>query len=132
MNATTERYAVQRVRIAGTNYHVFSAWEPSSHFGKHYSITTIDGQIYGRVGTERLPDELEKLPAFSQERGEQVIAWRQEQYQRSYQMIRTAFDIDIDNTCESMIGKPREDMGEIGAYFAEPLSTLTIHVQDTR
>lgn len=99
---------IKKTKIIGTNITVFSAWEdcPSIFYG-HSTITHEDGQWWGRIGTAMLPDALEKLPAFSNERIDKVSNWHEEEYQRAYSLILESFP-------EAQGGK--KFMGEIEIY----------------
>jgi len=39
--------------IIGTNLHIHEAWTPSNLMSGHSTITHIDNQVYGRIGTSR-------------------------------------------------------------------------------
>ena len=99
---------VRRTRIIGTRLDIYSAWEPSTPFGGHSTITseeTPEGvKWFGRVGTERLPKELDALPARSEARFTAVREWQRNRYRRAYELIVAAFP-------EAAAG--REAMGEI-------------------
>ena len=58
----------------------FTGWPDLTQFGK-----------WGRVGTERLPQALEDLPAGSDERVRRVREWQQAQYERAYNIICDAY-----------------------------------------
>lgn len=100
----TTNIKVQRSRIIGTTSVVLSAWEPSSYTGPHGTVTTIDGQCYGRIGTLRPSHELQALPAGSEERSRKVRAHYDAEYQRAYAAI-------IAVHAEAKHGEP--DMGQI-------------------
>lgn len=75
---------VMRNRIIGTDTVVWSAWEP---YDGHSALTWIDGEKVGRIGTRRLPADLDALPAYSDERIRAVRAWHEAQYQDAYAAI---------------------------------------------
>ena len=77
--------------------------EPAGVMGSHSSITYIEGKPYGRIGTRRLPPELERLPPGT-ERVTQVREWQETQYNEAYDLIIKAFP-------EAKAGK--RGMGEI-------------------
>jgi hypothetical protein len=71
---------VSQVRIAGTNVHVFSAWSKSAagliFAGRGFSTVTHFGdECFGRIGTERIPAEVEALQAGSERRSIAVRSW---------------------------------------------------------
>jgi hypothetical protein len=57
----TSRTIVQATRIIGTDRIVYSAWESSSYTGEHATVTTIDGEVFGKIGTRR-PTNLPASP----------------------------------------------------------------------
>lgn len=81
---------VQRTEIIGGGV-TYSAWAPSSLTGNHGTISTIDGAWYGRLGTERLPADLEALPAMTEQRSTAVRAWQNTRYEAAYEAILEAF-----------------------------------------
>jgi calcineurin-like phosphoesterase family protein len=111
---------VRATQIIGTDITVYSVWERSAYIlapvnehmtvGRHdhSTITHIDGVLYGRLGTRRCPPELDKLPAYSDERFDAVTAFQQAQYQEAYDIILAHYPI----TGLTVI---RMDMGEIEA-----------------
>jgi hypothetical protein len=80
---------IRVAQIAGTKITVYSAWEPCS-LHLHSTITLIDGEWYGRVGTRPLTAELNSLPA-SDERIKAVDAWHEAQYQEAYAAIEAQY-----------------------------------------
>lgn len=91
-------------RIIGTRVRVFTAWEPSSPMGKHGTVMHIGGRCYGRVGTEGLPGELDRLPAMTDARYRAVKEWHAARYERAYRLIREAYPA---------LANHAGDMGEI-------------------
>lgn len=83
---------VRRYRVIGTNILVYASWEPMSD---HSTQSTLGGgvgsQNYGRVGTRRLPTELESLPPMIAERAERVNRFHMEQFKLAYDDITTVF-----------------------------------------
>lgn len=65
----------------------YSAWEPSSYSGPHSTVMSFAGKVYGKVGTKRIPPELEALPAYSMERANAVSRWYNEQKEAAYAAI---------------------------------------------
>lgn len=79
---------VRDISICGGLFRSFTAWErQNGGILGHSTITTIDGQWYGRIGTRRLPDHLEALPPMTDERYNAVREWQQEQYDEAYILI---------------------------------------------
>lgn len=103
---------VIKTKLIGTNRVVFSAWEPTEFAVGHSVVTTIEGKWYGRIGSRRLPEELESLPAMSASRSKAVRAWHQSEYQRAYAIIE---EYDPRATCG------RRDMGEIEITLDSPI-----------
>ena len=83
---------------------IYSAWEPGKVMGNHTSITRIDEEWYGQIGSRMLPAELEALPAYTQERLDKVQAWQEAQYTEAYHAIREEVEVP---------GSARYSMGEI-------------------
>jgi hypothetical protein len=96
---------VERYNIIGTRRWVYDAWEPSERNGEmpfsHSTIRTVDGRWMGRIGTRRLPAELEALPAYSSERARAVGAFHEAQYEEAYAAIIAAFPA-AEHGCRSM------------------------------
>jgi len=87
---------VNRFRIIGTRTLVYQAlerWSSENGIGSHSSLTSVDGRDgwYGRVGTKRLPANLDALPAMTQERFDAVDAWHGQEYDRAYAAIIAAY-----------------------------------------
>lgn len=88
----TDGTIVQRTKIhgGGPMYH-YSAWRPMSGcaFTNHSfsTITHIDGRLHGRVGTDRLPANLDALPAMTDERSKAVRQWHTRLYELTYDLI---------------------------------------------
>jgi hypothetical protein len=62
------RTVVKATRIIGTDTIVYSAWESSTPTGAHATITRIDDEWFGKIGTRRPPAEVTDMPAMSDER----------------------------------------------------------------
>lgn len=58
---TVGNYKVEGMKVYGWDATVFSVWAPVDRMigGSYQTYTTIDGETYGRLGTERLTPELE-------------------------------------------------------------------------
>lgn len=86
------QYIVRKTQIAGTRITVFSAYEPSSEYGQHSTISTIGGAWYGQVNTKYTPTELTiNLKSASNERFVAVRHWYSAQYELSYAIIFAAY-----------------------------------------
>lgn len=100
---------VQRYRIIGTDNVVYQACRPLTQCpergASHSAWWRHDERWYGRVGTDRLPPELDALPAMSLERSRAVDDWHAGLYDDAYRLIVAAFP--------GATG--RRDMGEIHA-----------------
>jgi hypothetical protein len=48
---------IKKYRIEGTDIWMFSAWEPSKLIGAHHTITYVDGEVFGRIGTLHFTEE---------------------------------------------------------------------------
>jgi hypothetical protein len=82
---------VERYRIIGTSHFEYRALRPCPGYQGYHSFTTIDGVTCGYVGAENLPDDLEALPAYSQERRQAVEAWQAAKYAEAHAAILEAF-----------------------------------------
>lgn len=103
-------YIVKRYQIIGTDTHVHGVWERMGGMGSHSTITTVNGEWYGRIGTRRLPAWMDALPAMSAERSRIVGEWHDAQYAQAYEMILAAFPELIPT---------RKSMGEIETFEPE-------------
>ena len=106
---------VRKYSVGATDLIVYEAWEPSARSRRlepvnHSTITTIEGQWYGRIGTRYLPPEIEALPR-GDERYRAVGKWHEDQYEESYRLIIQAFP-------EAGAGK--RSMGEITLHWTSP------------
>jgi len=80
---------IRAYQIIDTTTVVYSAWTPSRLIGRHSTITSFDGAPgwWGRLGSERLPVELEGLKPGSDERIAAVRAFHDACYQAAYEAI---------------------------------------------
>jgi len=78
---------IKKYSVATTDVIVYEAWEPSHIMGPHATITSIDGEWYGRIGTRRPPSEVERLPAGSEERWRAVGKCYDEQYEEGEKLL---------------------------------------------
>jgi hypothetical protein len=118
----SNRYVVRRYRVHPGKLHVIDVYEPymrDTPEGSHSTITTIDGQWHGRVGTARLPAELDALPVGAA-RFAAVDAHYRQQYALAYRLIRRAFP--------EVQGK--EDMGEVEFYSESPLPSVQVTLDE--
>lgn len=75
-------------KIIGTNTVYYTAYrECETPYRGYSSFMTIGGKCCGRVGSEDLPAELDKLPARSKERYEAVREWINTKQDESYRLI---------------------------------------------
>lgn len=92
----SKSYIVQATHILGTCSIVLSAWEAMKFKSySHSTITTfeIDGkaQWYGKVSTRNISDELNALPAYTEERYQAVKAHYAELNRESEMVIKATF-----------------------------------------
>jgi len=80
---------VRGTRIIGTDVTVYEAYEPSSVTGPHSTITTIDGEWYGKIATRRLPDDINAIPV-GPERSAAVYAFHNQRYAEAYSAIESS------------------------------------------
>ncbi len=83
---------------------VYAAYEPSSYFGPHSTLYTIDGQVHGSIPSRRLPEEIEALKPGSPERLVACDANRRANEAEAYAAIVAAYPEAADG---------RRGMGEI-------------------
>ncbi len=85
---------IDRVQIYGTDRCVYIAYERTSFCGDHSSVQSecLGDEViwWGSVKTLRLPEDLDALPAYSDERVNAVRAWRDRKYLECYDLILTA------------------------------------------
>ena len=77
---------IQAQNISGNGVTVYSAWEPGEVMNTHSTITCIDGKWYGKVGTEVLPDEINRMPV-DQPRFDAVAKWHTAKWEKAYSLI---------------------------------------------
>jgi len=88
-------------RVIGTDSWTVAAYEPSSIAGPHSSIHSFDwidqvlriSSYWGRIGTRRLPADLEALPARSQERLDAVRAHKASEYEEAHAIIERCYEL---------------------------------------
>lgn len=71
-------------RLIGTTCTVWSAWE--TPYADHHSLCTVDGVLFGLIGSRPLPEAIRAMPA-SAERVAAADAFYQEQYLEAYRLI---------------------------------------------
>ena len=84
-----------RYGICTTSIVAYDIWEPSALMGKHSTITTIDGKWYGSLPTRYLPQEIDALPAGSDERIAAVDAVHAELERQAETLVKAAFPQDF-------------------------------------
>ena len=85
---------IRKINILGTNTYIFSAWEPTILKGTNYTpiipshstITNINGQWFGRIGTREVTPELNSIPVGIK-RFEKMKQYREKQYNEAYEAI---------------------------------------------
>jgi hypothetical protein len=103
---------VEKYGIIGTTATVYRAYRPSSAMGNHSSITTIGGEWYGDVATERPPFDVDTLPPRSTERFVAVSNWYAAKYEEAYRLIFSAYP---EARCHGARGY-RQDMGSVESW----------------
>lgn len=81
---------IKKYRIKGTDTWVYSAWVPTELIGAHLTITYVEGEVFGRVGTltnteeefeaayELIIDEYPEAAGGERDRGE-IELWIEEE-----------------------------------------------------
>lgn len=89
LNTSAYDFPVVVETSIGSNWRIYSAWEPSPRHEPSHSTITHDaqGRRWGRVGCRPLPAELDALQPYSQERSDRVSAWHAAQYEEAYSLI---------------------------------------------
>ena len=108
----TTSQMVHRTPILCSTTVVFSVWERGTLCTTHSSITSDEQGWLGRLGTRRLPAELEALPA-GDERSTRVRAFHAEQYEAAYAAIVAEY-----GEKEPAVLAGRRSMGEIEIQVA--------------
>ena len=98
---------VKRTHIATTETVVFSVWESNAG---HTAVTTIDDRWMGRVGSRKLPADLDALPPCTHRRMNAVQAWHEAQYREAYDAILAEYPEAIEGD---------RDMGEIRLHTGD-------------
>ena len=96
---------VHKFNIGCTHRFVYNAWEPSSYFGNHSTVTSFNGKCYGRIGTNPDKSLFEHLEPCSLDRHHAVNNAYQQQYDRAIKYINEAYPETRDGQIT--------DMGEI-------------------
>ena len=93
---------------------LFSAWELTSKPSTYSMLRVFDGSgvLWGRIGSSRLPKEIQKLPPGSPQRARQIEQYRRAEYFRAYGLILSAFPETEDGMCSggfvSLAGIPAD------------------------
>ena len=103
------KWVIRRIAVhPAPCYYVYSVWEPTNGpTGNHSTITTIGDKWYGRVGTRRLPSDIDAIPV-GEKRFAAVAEHHKAQYDLSYDLIRMCFHNEIGD-----FSRCRFDMGEV-------------------
>lgn len=87
-----DRQRVEFTQVIGIPDGYYSAWEPEHRdYGKHSTLTTLDGATYGRIGTRALPPAIEALGLGTDERWAAVKEWHRTQDEEAYALILAAY-----------------------------------------
>jgi hypothetical protein len=82
---------VEKHRILGTRFVVYTAYAPTTLMGPYSSLHSFEGAWMGQLGTERdLPPELEALSPMTTTRIEAVHSWQQANAARAHAFIIAA------------------------------------------
>lgn len=83
----------ERYRIIGTDQFEYRALRPTANgqYRGYSSFSRAGDVLCGEVGTELLPEDLDALPAYSQERLQAVTAWQAARYAEAHAAILEAF-----------------------------------------
>ena len=92
---------VEKNQLVGTETLVFSAWEEADG---HRSLQFASEGMEGRLGTERLPEELDALEPYSEERLNRVSEWYEDIYERAYKEIISEHP-ELENVGNRSMGK---------------------------
>ena len=68
----------------------FAAYEPSSYFGPHGSLMTLDGNVCGSLQSRRLPASIDEMPIYA-ERLAACDAFRKANEAEAYAAIVEAY-----------------------------------------
>lgn len=85
-------YAIERIKIIGTNLYTYTAWEcdDEQHFA-HSTIKHIGAVCYGQVSSRRLPAYIEAIPLASDARLAAVRSWQADRDAAERRLIEIAF-----------------------------------------
>ena len=78
------------VASAGRGRLSYSAWEPIQLTDSYWTVREIGGDRFGKVGTRRIPEEIDALPVYSMHRIEAVEDWYASQRERAFRAIVAA------------------------------------------
>lgn len=75
---------VRKARMCSdTTWHTYDAWRKSDDILAYSTFTIRDGQLYGRVGTERPPEKVKTADEY--------YRWLAIAYDHAYSLITLAF-----------------------------------------
>ncbi len=77
---------IQAVRLPWLGKTSYTAWEPSTVMGTHSSIAFIDGECYGKIGTDPDQSLFDGMP-IGRERSEAVNRAYDDRYAVAYAAI---------------------------------------------
>ncbi len=84
-------YAIERIKIIGTNLYTYTAWECDDEHYQHSTIKHIGAVCYGQVSARRLPAYIEAIPLGSDARLAAVHAWQEQRDMAEIRLIEAAF-----------------------------------------
>ena len=108
-----EQIIIRHHRVIGTQIDVLVAWEPATWYS-HSTVTYIDDVLHGRVGTRRIPAEIDALDR-GEERTNAVWEW----YAKSQEAAHRAIEA---HPLFAEIGRgrtPHYELSEIEFYGEE-------------
>jgi hypothetical protein len=100
---------VTKTRILGTrSLVVYAAYEPSSYFGRHFTLYTIEDVVCGQLSSRRLPADVDAI-AVGPARFEAIDAFRADNDAEAYEAILAAYP-------EAQGGRRRSGEIEVGSW----------------
>jgi hypothetical protein len=110
---------VRKYKTIGTCHWTFEACVPVESFSESgFSSFSRDenGQLLATLGSERLPAEIDALPAYGELRSAVVRAWQDQKYGHAYGQITEAFP-------EAAVG--RREYGRLSVWIDETTGEVT-------
>jgi hypothetical protein len=93
MEKTIDGKIIRQYQIIGTKLTIFDVYEHDTvdSTEKYYGHSTITYICYGQKGTNKLPDDINRLPAYTNERINTVMAWYHKIWNECYELIIKAY-----------------------------------------